>query len=136
MSSLNNLCETQSDKIINSGSHNKTDDEIASDPEAYEFVNGYEVVTECFPQKREISNNQKNEQKGLIDQYVLGEYIEITQEELEKKFIDIKILDSSLAENMERTSSTTLKSMSEEFNEINDQNNKLQSENNKLKEDY
>src|SRR5581483_4562176 len=99
-----------------SGPHNKMNDEIMNDPETYEFVNGYEhneEIIEFVPQKKEILNNQVNEQNGLSDQSVLGEYIEITQES-DKKFTGIRglqIKSSSLSENMEQTL-TTLKSMS------------------------
>lgn len=117
-------------------SHN--DDTI--DESSYDFVDSYDENDEEFvPQKRakhDTSKNSNNEQpsKSLS---VLKDYIDITPEELDKKFGDMKRIEaenSSLSENLKQKS-TDLDSMIKNFNKIGDLNKELQNENKKLKED-
>ncbi|PKY38041.1 hypothetical protein RhiirA4_391386 [Rhizophagus irregularis] len=111
-----------------------------NDEDTYEFVDGCEENgEEIVPQKRakhDTSKNSNNEQPNE-SLSVLKDYIEITPEELDKKFSDMKRLEaenSSLSENLKQKS-TDLDSMIENFNKISDLNKELQNENKKLKED-
>ncbi|CAB4491811.1 unnamed protein product [Rhizophagus irregularis] len=111
-----------------------------NDEDTYEFVDGCdENCEEIVPQKRakhDTSKNSNNEQPNE-SLSVLKDYIEITPEELDKKFSDMKRLEaenSSLSENLKQKS-TDLDSMVEKFNKISDLNKELQNENKKLKED-
>ncbi|RIA82057.1 hypothetical protein C1645_863597 [Glomus cerebriforme] len=142
MSSSNNILENSENQPDNIDDPHTNDEFIKT----YEIVNGYdendEEIMEHSPQKRKKLDNSiksNNQMNGDVSESftVLKNYVEITQEEFDKKNNDMKRLEienSSLTKNLEQTS-VTLKSMSEDFNKINDQNNKLQNENNKLKED-